>query len=54
MSLCHTETREKVVNVKCMEHWGEMRRDMVEMRAFLDSFIYRIKGSNIPRKGGVR
>jgi len=31
MSLCHIEAREKVVNVKCMEHWGEMRRDSHEI-----------------------
>jgi len=37
-----------------MEHWGEMRRDMEEMRAFLDSFIYRIKGRIITRKGELK
>ena len=37
-----------------MEHWGGMRRDMEEMRAFLDSFIYRIKGRIITRKGELK
>lgn len=37
-----------------MGHSCGMRRDMEEMRAFLDSFIYRIKGRIITRKGELK